>query len=307
MNGLELSEKFYKEHGEKLLKEHYSHLLPLISTGLMGEGSECLGFDDAISTDHDFEAGFIIFLPSEEKLDRKTAFSLERAYSKLPREFLGVKRSVLSPVGGNRHGVMRLSDFLMRHTGTEDGVLTAFEWFNIPEQSLLEVTNGKVFFDGSGELTSVRKRLSYLPRDVRLKKLAGHLLLMGQSGQYNYKRCTLRHDKPASALSAFEFTKSAIHAVFLLNSVYLPYYKWQFKALSSLPLLSELYTPLCELVGNPEKGETLIDDISEKIIIEVKKEGLSDINSPHLETHAYAVNDRIDDGEIRNLNVLYGV
>ncbi len=307
MKGLELSEKFFKEYGEPMLKENFSQVLHLLSVGLMGEGSECLGFDDEISTDHDFEAGFIIFLPDEEKLDRKTAFSLERAYSKLPREFLGVKRSILSPVGGNRHGVMCLSEFLMRHTGTKDGILTPDEWFSIPEQSLLEVTNGKVFFDGSGELTEVRKKLSYLPRDVQLKKLAGQLLLMGQSGQYNYKRCTSRCDTPAASLSAFEFVKSAIHTIFLLNATYLPYYKWQFKALSTLPCLSELYTPLAELILNPEKVDTLVEEISQKIILEVKKEGLSDIDSPYLERHAYAVNDRIVNAEIRNLNVLYGV
>ncbi len=307
MKGLELAERFFLEHGEPMLKDNFSNILPLVSVGLMVEGSECLGYDDEISADHDFEAGFIIFLPDEEIVDRRTAFSLERAYSKLPREFMGVKRSILSPVGGNRHGVMRISEFLMRHTGTEDGRLTLDEWFNIPEQSLLEVTNGKIFFDGSGELTRVRESLSYLPSDVRLKKLAGHLLLMGQSGQYNYKRCIVRGDAPASALSAFEFVKSAVHTVFLINSAYLPYYKWQFKALSELPILSELYTPLAELISAPTKNAHLIEEISEKIIIEIKKEGLSSIDSPDLERHAYAVNDRISDGEVRNLNVLYGI
>lgn len=307
MKGLELSKRFYLDFGEPLLKEQFSDVLPLIGVGLAGSGSECLGFDDDISTDHDFEAGFIVFLPDEDILDRKTAFSLERAYAKLPKEYMGFKRSPLSPVGGNRHGVMRISEFFMDKTGTPDGILSLEEWLTLPEQSLLEATNGSIFYDGYGSITRIRERLRYLPEDVRLKKLAGHLLLMGQSGQYNYTRCLKRGDHGAVCLCASEFVKSALHVIFLLNRSYLPYYKWQFKALHGMRILTELSTPLEDIMTSPWGKEDVIEEVGERIIEELKNQSLTDVEISELEGHAYRVNNKIKDAEIRNLNILYGV
>ena len=73
MNGLELSEAFYRTHGAPMLQEQFPDLLPLLAVGLTGSGSECFGFDDDLSRDHDFEPGFCIFLPGEDAVDRRTA------------------------------------------------------------------------------------------------------------------------------------------------------------------------------------------------------------------------------------------
>ncbi len=60
MKGLELAEKYYKEFGEGMLHEQFSGVLSQIAVGLIGSGSECMGYDDEISKDHDFEPGFTI-------------------------------------------------------------------------------------------------------------------------------------------------------------------------------------------------------------------------------------------------------
>ena len=313
MKGLELSELFYREFGEILLKEQFSDIIDKIAVGLLGSGSECFGFDDEISTDHDFEPGFCIFIPDEDVIDRKTAFNLERAYSRLPKEYLGYKRSTLSPVGGNRHGVIRISDFFLSKTGTPDGELSSSQWFSLPEQSLAEAVNGRIFFDGSGQITSIRKRLKYLPSDVRLKKLAGEVLIMGQSGQYNYPRCIKRLETGAAQLALTEFVKSAMHTVFLLNSSYMPYYKWSFKALRTLSVLSDLDQPFEYLIssGNTQsevKAKVEIcEDICSLIFGELKAQGLSDISSSSAEAHAYEINKRISDEKIRNLHIMYAI
>ena len=62
MKGLELSKKYYLEFGKPMLERTFADPLPHIAVGLVGSGSECLGFDDEISTDHDFEPGFCIFI-----------------------------------------------------------------------------------------------------------------------------------------------------------------------------------------------------------------------------------------------------
>ena len=313
MKGLELSERFYLEYGEPMLKEKFPELMPLVAVGLAGSGSECLGYDDETSRDHDFEPGFCIFLPDESVLDRRSEFLLERAYSKLPMEFMGYKRSLLKPVGGNRHGVIRMSDFFAAKTGNARGELSLRDWFFLPEQSLLEATNGKIFYDGLGEFTAIRESLSYMPKDVRLKKLAGNLLVMGQAGQYNYSRCALRGEGGAAQLALAEFVKSALSVIFLINKKYLPYYKWSFLALSELPILAELHGALEYLISSGnceaeiEKKQALVESTCTAIANALLCEGLSEVSGNDMERHAYAVNKRISDSDIRNLHILYAV
>ena len=85
-----------------MLQEKFPELLPYVAAGLFGSGSECFGFDDELSRDHDFDPGFMLLLPGEDVVDRKQEFALERAYAKLPKEFMGVERPKMAPVGGLR-------------------------------------------------------------------------------------------------------------------------------------------------------------------------------------------------------------
>ncbi len=311
MKGLELSRRFFEAYGMPMLREQFAALLPHLAAGLLGSGSECFGFDDAVSRDHDFEPGFCIFLPGEDVVDRRAGFQLERAYAKLPREFEGVSRPMLLPVGGARRGVLRTGEFFTEKVGAPDGALTLGQWLSLPEQALAEATNGEVYFDNAGELSAIRERLAYFPEDVRLKRLAGHLLLMAQSGQYNYVRC-LAHGEPAAAQMAVgEFVKSALSAVFLLNRRYQPYYKWSFRALRGLPLLSELAAPLEALLTTDnaapaEKSDT-IERVAAAVIDALQAQDLTQAVCGDLEKHAYSVNDRVSDGDLRNAHVLAAV
>ena len=61
MNGLTLSKAYYETYGAPMLASDFPALLPHLAAGLIGSGSECFGYDDEISTDHDFEPGFILF------------------------------------------------------------------------------------------------------------------------------------------------------------------------------------------------------------------------------------------------------
>ena len=313
MKGLELSEAFYESFGKPMLEEQFPELFPSLAVGLFGSGSECFGYDDDISQDHDFEPGFCIFLPDESQVDRHSEFLLERAYAKLPSSFMGFPRSSVVPVGGARHGVLRTGDFFMKTTGSPDGKLSLHQWLSVPEQALAEATNGRIFFDHLGEVSRIRDLLSEFPEDIRLKRLSGHLLLMAQSGQYNYLRC-LDHGEPAAAqLAVTEFVKSCLSVIFLLNRRYQLYYKWAFRALRELSLLSELNAPLEFLLvsGNaPDtvvKKASLIEEISARIVDQLCIQKLTSLRSNELERQAYAVNSRIKDPELRNMSILAAV
>lgn len=314
MKGLELARKFYEQHGEPMLKEQFSHILPFVAVGLVGSGSECYGYDDDVSQDHDFEPGFCIFLPDERKVDRKTAFELERAYSKLPRQFMGFQRSFVSAVGGNRHGVIRTADFFEDKIGRGDGNLTVEQWLSLPDYALAEAVNGEIFCDYYGEFTRIKEKISQYPEDVRLKKLAGNLLLMGQSGQYNYKRCVSRNETAAAQFAVFEFAKATLNTAFLLERKYSPYYKWSFRALRELsPDYEALASDLEYLLssGNDEtavkKKCEIIENICTQISQKMKEQGLLDAVGADTEWLAYAVNDLIKDNTIRNMHILCAV
>ena len=282
MNGLELSRAYYEQYGEPMLRERFPQLMPLLAAGLAGSGSECWGYDDEISRDHDFEPGFILFLPGEDVVDRRT-------------EFMGVKRAMLAPVGGARHGVLRTADFFREKTGSVDGNLSLMEWLALPEYLLAEAVNGEIFADGLGEVTAIRDRLRHRPADVRLKKLAGQLLLMGQSGQYNYRRCLLHGETGAAQLA------------------YQPYYKWSFRAMRALPRLSITAELLEYLLTTDNEEETasekyaVMESVAADIIGELQAQGLTQAVCGDLEKHAYSVNDRISDAQIRNLHILAAV
>ncbi len=321
MKGLEICKAYYETYGLPMLREQFPELLPYLAAGLFGSGSECFGYDDEVSRDHDFAPGFCLLLPDESVVDRRTAFLLERAYAKLPREFMGLRRPLMSPVGGDRTGVLRAADLFRDKTGTPDGILTVQQWFSVPEQSLAEAVNGELWMDftygdaGSAPdtVSAIRARLAFYPEDIRLKKLAGSLLLMAQSGQYNYNRCLAHGETAAAQLAVVEFVKSTISVIFLLNRRYRPYYKWTFRALRSLPdltILAELLEYLLTTDNSPEMAEAkydVIESIASDIIEVLQDQGLTEAICGDLEKHAYSVNDRISDPDIRNMHVLAGV
>ena len=313
MKGLELARKYYETYGAPMIREEFPEYEEMIAVGLTGSGSECYGYDDDISGDHDFEPGFCIFIPGEEIVDRRTAFLLERAYAKLPAEFEGYKRQKIGPAGGQRHCVFRIDEFFGRQIGCLPEDMTTEKWLSVPEYALAEAVNGEMFRDDLGLVEDQRAILGNMPEDVRKKRLAGHLLMMAQSGQYNYLRCMDHGEGGAAQLAAFEFAKNAVTVIFLLNGRYEPFYKWAFRALRELPLLAELEPVLTGIISSPndlgntyEKSEN-IEAVCAEIIKALRAQGLTDTDSGDLEKHAYSVNDRIADPGLRNMHILSGV
>ena len=226
-----------------------------------------------------------------------------------------MRRERMVPVGGRRRGVLDPGEFFRTRSGSPDGMLSTQMWLTLPEQSLSEAVNGEIFYDPSGAVSEIRRRLAYFPEDVRLKKLAGRLLLMHQAGLYNYPRI-LAHGETASAqLAVGEFAASAMAAVFLLNRRYRPFYKWTFRALRELPVLGDLADSFEYLLTTGNDAETVpvkravVEDICALILERIPEEILprGSADKTDLESAAYAVNDRIADEGIRSLHILAGV
>lgn len=314
MNGLEIAREYFEEFGKPMLEAEFSDILPFLAAGFVGSGSEHYGYDDEVSRDHDFEPGFCVFLPGEDIVDRRRAFQLERAYAKLPKEYAGIKRQPISPVGGNRNGVIRTAEFYLKSVGSANGELTAMQWLRLPDHALAEAVNGEVFFDHYGEFSGIREELICMPKDIKLKRLAGNLMIMAQAGQYNFLRCVKHGEPEAAQLACVEFVNAAMKTCFLLQDRYMPFYKWSFRALRELVGTKELADKLSFLLRGDNHDQTIVGkkyDVIEKIASEtidrLQENQLTEAICGDLEKHAYSVNDRIADSTVRNMNILISV
>ncbi len=305
MRGIELSSAYFNAYGLPMIRKEFPHLEDKIAAGLVGRGSECFGFDDDISRDHDFAPGFKIFLKRADY--ELCGEALQAAYNKLPNEYSGVNLQGKSYGYVDKHGVFSIGDFYQDHIGLQRAPEHWREWFYIPEYALATVVNGKVFVDNLGQFSAIRSTLQKgYPQDVLLKKLAGRLALMAQSGQYNYSRCIQHGEMGAARLALYEFVQHTIHVIFLLNNAYAPFYKWQFRAIMDLTTLSNMGVELENLLmaGDFENNKVKIEEISNKITIELRRRRLTNSTDLFLESHAIELSKLIRDPEISALHLM---
>ena len=312
MKGLELCENFFKEYGLPLINGTFKEFSDRIAAGLVGHGSECFGFDDDVSKDHDYEAGFCFYLTDED--EKEFGFKLFRAYSKLPKEYLGVKKAEASLFGDGNKGVKTIKDFYSFYIPNGELPKSNAEWLSIPDFYLAEATNGKVFYDKKGDFTRLREAIiNDVPTDVWLKKLSSSLFYMAQFGQYNYKRCLAHGEKAAAAYALSNFAEHTAKAFFLINKKHSPYYKWLFRTMKELDgEAKNVSDKLEEILSSPYSEKTNFDLIEEICFILRKELTISDLTKganiygagDYLEPYAYKVNELIKDANLRNMPVM---
>jgi len=312
MNGLQLSEKYFFKIGLKMLQEKFPDYINRIAAGLVGEGSECYGFDDEISRDHDWGPGFCLWLASEDYSIIGTHLQIE--YDRLPKDFEGYPARVTTPLSNQRVGIFEIYSFFKQFTGLDHLPHTLLEWQRIPEQYLAKATNGKVFLDPLGLFSKIRNDFfAYYPEDIRLKKIAARCMSAGQSGQYNFSRSLQRKEYVAAHYALSQFIRDSISLIFLLNRRYKPFYKWMHRSLIDLPILGMVLYPIYEnIVISDIKNNGLgfichqIELISIRIIEELIKQDLSDIASDFLCDHGPIVQNKVKDSTLRSLHVMAG-
>lgn len=305
MKGLELARAYFEEAALPQLKERFPEYLPRIAAGLVGEGSECFGFDDDISRDHDWGPGFCIWLTKEDY----QAFGgvLQAWYEMLPRSFGGYGPRSQSPQGDGRVGVFPVGGFYARFTGLERAPQTLREWRALPESYLATVTNGAVFRDPVGEFSAIRKAiLDFYPEDYCLKKMVARAAIMAQSGQYNFPR-TLKHGETVAAqLALSEFIKTGMSMIYLMNKRYMPYYKWSHRGLKDLPVLGST-APLFARLASDESAagkQAAVEEICAQVIEELRRRGLTGSPSDFLLDHCPEMMGHIQDPEIRRMHIM---
>lgn len=318
-NGMQLAKEYWQTYGKQLLElPKFRDYKSRVAAGLVGHGSECYGFDDEISRDHDFGPGFCLWLTDEDYA--KIGEDLQAAYNDLPQEFAGFGSREETPRAkscerSKRVGVFSTSEFFENITGfsAAPSQNEPYLWLSLNESTLAAATNGQIFADPLGEFSKTRQSFKLMPDDVRISLISRRLGMMAQAGQYNVPRMLARKDGAAAWLSINEFVRATASIVFLLNNPisagYLPYYKWQFAALRKLSVrmasrLSGVANQLESLMrlssaacfggigfGEGTKGSSeaesrineIIQNVCNEVVEELKYQGLSDCGETFLE------------------------
>ena len=258
MNGMALSCRYFHDITEPRLKLDYPDVYSRCAAGLVGNGSECFSYDDEISRDHDWGIDFFLWL---DEADRTAVPAVQawkdRLFDEAPPEF---KRS-RSDYGATV-GVMTAGDFYKSLIGYPEGPDDIPGWRRVPEENLAMATNGTVFVDNTGKFTETREKLlRYYPEDLRKKKLAARCMALAQTGQYNLRRCWQRRDWVTYKATLARFSDNAIAAVFLLNRIFRPYYKWAFRRMSELAAPGkEVGAYLLSIAESCGVGDTIYND-----------------------------------------------
>jgi hypothetical protein len=312
MKGLDLAEGFFEKQGRPLLAADFPAFMERIAAGLVGEGSECSGFDDELSRDHDWGPGFCLWLSAADHAE--IGAELQARYDELPKSYGGFERGPEGPHAGKRMGVFEITDFYRRFVRYDHVPATLAEWRAVPETYLATATNGRVFADELGEFTAFRQGLlAFYPEDLRLKKMAARCAAAGQAGQYNYPRCVARGELVAAHCALGAFIEAAISLVYLLNKRYRPFYKWMHRGVRELPILGRsCHESLADLCAEPARpGDPVytlrqqrVEELAALIIVCLREEGSSESDSDFLLDHAYAVQKNIENQALRSLPVM---
>jgi hypothetical protein len=213
VSGIALSRRFYETAVRPLLggRPH--------AAALLGEGSEVLGFDDEVSTDHDFGPRVQLFLP---------AGAAPPSFAALPATFEGRPTVFATADGGASHqiDVTTAAAFFTRRVGTDpaDGLSLA-DWLLLPSQTAASLTAGAVFHDPDGELARRRAALRWYPDDVWRYALAAGWLRVAQEEAF-VGRAGAAGDDLGSRLVAARLVRELVRLAHLIERRWAPYPKW---------------------------------------------------------------------------------
>jgi Domain of unknown function (DUF4037) len=251
VSGGELARRFHADVVAPLL----ARAMPGLgyAAGRLGSGSDVLGFDDAMSRDHDWGCRLTLLV---DEADRdavpRIAALLER---ELPGSYLG--HPVRFPVtwdSSRTHNVdvATVGGFATGRLGVDPaGGLPVLDWLVLTGQSVLEVIAGPVFTDRTAQLAPVRAALRWYPPDVERyvlaagwQRLSQEMPMVGRSAE--------RGDELGSRLLSARLADDLMWLAFAVSRRWPPYAKWRGTAFQSLDVAPDLSGPLAAAAAAPD-------------------------------------------------------
>jgi hypothetical protein len=226
-SGQELSRQFYREAIRPALDAAFPGLPH--SAALLGRGSEVLGYDDAMSTDHNWEPRVLLFFTDDDHARLGESIGRTLAESVPPR-FRDHR---------TEYSVLTLRSYLRDQLDIDiDDDIDARDWLTFPEQRLIMMTAGAVYHDDVG-LHDLRERFAFYPRDVWLYLLVAGWWRVHPEGNL-VGRSGARGDELGSSLIGAALVHDLMRLCFLMERRYAPYSKWFGTAFARLECAPEL-------------------------------------------------------------------
>lgn len=325
--GLTLCRLFYHEEVRPILQKQFPRLR--YSAGLIGWGSEVLGFDDPTSRDHHWGPRLLLFLDSRDHLRLKNKIHKALANG-LPCEFLGYSTSYSEPdangvrlplkiVNGPVNHLVQtftLGSFFEARLGFDPlQRITAIDWLTVPQQRLLEVVSGEIYHDGLRKLRRIRKKLKFYPNDVWLYLLAAQWSKISQEEAFVGRTGEIG-DELGSRLVAARIVREIMKLAFLMEKQYAPYTKWLGSAFARLKIASKL-NPILRHVLTASTWKARENNLAEAYSIVAKQHNKLRITEQlpaqvttyydrpyfviHADAFARSIREEIKDSKVRRL------
>ncbi|MBQ7337217.1 MAG: DUF4037 domain-containing protein [Clostridia bacterium] len=251
IKGMTLCEGFFFECAQPIIRKYFPQLI--YTAGLIGYGSDVLGYDDAVSTDHMWGPRFYLFLRQEDLVLKARLFEVLGEH--LPYTYRGYSTNFTPPDphdNGVRHPapmtegkveplifVQTWESYLAEQLGTADiDGMDAAAWLALSEHRLLSLVSGRLFVDDLGCARDIDKLREY-PREVRLYLIASSWEAIA-SEQAFVTRCGACGDEIGARIIAARMVERLMRLCFLYLGIYAPYSKWFGTAFSRLAVSEEL-------------------------------------------------------------------
>ncbi len=266
----EKAREFYETALLPAIQAEFPVALDIIAIGYSGEGSEHFGYDDLLSTDHDYVRGCTIWV--QELHAPVCAAALQELFIKSYVSYFKEEPDLRM----GRQGVRLIDDYFEHITGLggitmlqATGGLAGRLYFLSEEQldGIATAVNGELFHDGDGTMTKLRDFfLTKMPEEYRRRKLATLTHQFSQAGQYDYGRCLKRGDKVTAQMYKARAMETALRITSYLNRRFPPYLKWLKRFVGDLrilPEISDLYNAIADMDPQPERfAQGGVDDIA---------------------------------------------
>ncbi len=247
IKGLELCEGFFNECSMPIIGKYFPKLQ--YSAGLIGYGSDVLGYDDEVSRDHMWGPRFYMFL-SENDIDKKDDI-FNRLSENLPYEYMGYSVNFTEPDpndSGVQHPkfisngkvnplifIQTFDEFLVEEIGTADlDNISHLDWLAFSEHRLLSLVSGKLFADKLN-IKEQTDKIKFYPDDVKLYLIASQWNIIA-SEQAFVKRCGEVGDEIGSQIICSRIAERLMRLCFLYKDTYAPYSKWFGTAFNKLSI-----------------------------------------------------------------------
>lgn len=239
---VDVSRDFFDEVVKPMLQRECPDETAQTAFGAFGYGSEVLRLDDDYSQDHHWGLRINALMPDD--LFQKSGEAVIRTFNaNLPTAYRG--HSLREGLTGRGLSLMGLQAFLRRTIGLDHAPTTFAEWLSIPEEDILHVINGEVWYDPSGRFSAIRETFNqYYPEPVRLRRIAHWCRYYSGMGTYALKRAILRNNELYATITFARALRLGVQLAFLLDRQYFPYDKWLLAHFERLPRMAGLLRPI---------------------------------------------------------------